>query len=325
VWIADSQADTLRTIARLDPRTGEVRNYRVPGRYGLAREGHGLVVDKNGHAWLNTGGGLLGVDPKADKVTYYQPPRGIGGVGGTLDADNDGMIWASSAEGAVRFDPATGKFTDYKSKVRGFVGMTYGIAVDSQGNGWWAQMAIDRLVVGNGRTGEITEVPLAPVAKWDNLLTDRDRKVFSQIGSFWNNAAPWAQGPRRLGAERNGNYVWVANYWGNNLARIDIRTHRVTYYDYPDQKAFPGIYEVTVDKNGIVWLCMMNSDTVVKFDPKAEKWTEYRVPSLGTEARFVAVDNTKDPVEVWMPAYRLNKIMRLQFRHNPRAQLQAKQ
>ena len=314
VWVADSQVDTLRTIARLDPETGEVKNYKVPGRNGLAAASHGLVIDQKGHAWLNADGALVGIDPEADTARYYKPPEGVGAVGGTLDVDHEGRIWASSRQGAVRFDPATETFSDYRSKYLEPIGRTYGVAVDSQGDGWWAQMAVDILGVGDGRTGEITELKLKRVDKWDHLMTEQDNEIFNSIGSDWNSATPYSQAPRRLGGDRDGNYIWVANYWGNNLGKIDSRSHEASYIEYPDQSAFPGIYDTTVDKNGMVWMNLMNADTVARFNPNTEEWTEFRLPILGAETRFIAVDNFRDKVEVWVPSYRANKIFRIQFR-----------
>ena len=315
VWVADSQVDYLRTISRLDPRTGEIRDYKLPSRNGLAGASHGLVIDQRGHAWLNGDGGFIEVDPQTDVTRYYKPPTGVGAVGGTLDVDNDGKIWASSREGAVRYDPATGVFTDYKSENVAYEGRTYGVAVDALGNGWWAQMAIDKLGTGDGRTGAVRIVDIERVDKWDHLFTDDDKEIFASIGSDWNSATPWSQAPRRLGGEKNGNYIWVANYWGNNIARIDIRTHEVKIFEYPNDSAFPGIYDTTIDKNGMVWMNMMNADTVARFNPGTEEWTEFRLPVLGTEPRFIAVDNYKDQVEVWVPASRTNKIFRIQFRN----------
>jgi streptogramin lyase len=315
VWVADSQVDKLRTIARLDPSTGEIKNYKVPGRNGLAAASHGLVIDQKGHAWLNADGALVGINPLTDTASYYKPPEGVGAVGGTLDVDHEGRIWASSRQGAVRFDPATETFSDFRSKMLDPIGRTYGVAVDSQGDGWWAQMAVDILGVGDGRTGDVTELKLKRVDKWDHLMTEQDNEIFNSIGSDWNSATPYSQAPRRLGGDRDGNYIWVANYWGNNLAKIDSRSHEVTYYEYPDQSAFPGIYDTTVDKNGMVWMNLMTADTVARFDPNTEQWTEFRLPILGAETRFIAVDNYKDQVEVWVPSYRANKIFRIQFRN----------
>src|SRR5947209_18924300 len=67
----------------------------------------------------------------------------------TMDVDGKGKIWASTPDGVVRFDPVTEKFTGFKSLTpyngpKGS-GMTYGAAGDRDGNGWWAQMAVDTI------------------------------------------------------------------------------------------------------------------------------------------------------------------------------------
>ena len=58
----------------------------------------------------------------------------------------------------------------------------------------------------------------------------------------------------------------------------------------------------------------MNTDRVAKFDPATEQFTEYLLPTRGTEARFISVDNNTNPPAVWVPCYRTNKLARLQLR-----------
>lgn len=313
VWIADAQANSVRTVSRLDPRTGEIKNFKLPGEGGLAKRSHGIVIGRNGVAWFNAGGGLGKIDTKTEKVEWFDPPRGMARAGGTLDLTPSGDVCVSTDEGALKFDPAANQFTEFKSKSRGTPGRTYGVATDADGNCWWAQMNYDKLGVGNFRTGEITEVGLQPVSGLDALVTERDRNLYKTIGPDWNSATPWTQAPRRLGGDKNGNTVWVALWWGNALAKIDIRTHKVAYYRYPGP-GFPGLYDTVIDKKGLVWMNMMNADAVARFDPKTEKWTEFPLPSRATENRFVAIDDRKDPVEVWIPYWRTHKIARIQFR-----------
>ena len=86
---------------------------------------------------------------------------------------------------------------------------------------------------GNLRTGETTEVVFEPLQKWEATVAPEDRAVYELTGGDWNSAPPWQQAPRRLGGDRTGN-VWVALWWGDRLAKIDIRTHKVTYYPYPN-------------------------------------------------------------------------------------------
>jgi streptogramin lyase len=175
-------------------------------------------------------------------------------------------------------------------------------------------MNYDKLGVGNYRTGEITEVALARRAEFDKLTTDKDREAFKKFGSDWNSAAFDAQAPRRLGADKKGSTVWVANWWGDNLAKIDSKTHKVTLYTPPNPNEFHGVYDTVIDKHGMVWMNLMNADRVARFDPKSEKWTEFHLPTRGTETRFIAVDNRTEPVEVWTPYWRTSKLARIQFR-----------
>ena len=319
VWIADSQINRVRTVARLDPQTGEVKNYKLEGRHGVAMRSHGIIIDEDGIAWFNANGGLGKINTRTEKIEYFKPPRGMAGVGGTLDLSPEGILWASSSEGALAFDPATNKFTDFKSIQRGRQGRTYGVAVDEEGNGWWAQMNYDRVGKGNLRTGETTEVVFEPFQHDKDAVSAADRAVYELTGGDWNSAPPWQQAPRRLGGDKAGN-VWVALWWGDRLAKIDIRTHQVAYYPYPNP-GFAGVYDTVADKNGMVWMNLMHADRIARFNPETEQWTEFQLPSLGTETRHISVDNRKDPVEVWTPYWRTSKLARLQFR--TKAQLQA--
>ena len=321
VWIADAQTNRVRTVARLDPRTGEIRNFKLEGRNGVAQRSHGIVIDQKGRAWFNSSGGLGMINTKTLEMERYQPPKGMAATAGTLDVASDGTVCVSTNTGALGFDPDTKQFKSFVSKNPSEQGRTYGVAVDSHGNCWWAQMNYNKLGIGNLKTGESTELSLEPVRGMDSLLTDRDRKVFAEFGSDWNSATLLQQAPRRLGGDKEGN-VWVANWWGNNVAKIDSRTHKVTYYNYPNAGHFPGIYDTTIDKNGMVWMNLMDTDRVARFNPGTEQWSEFQLPSLGTESRFIAVDNHKAPVEVWVPYWRTHKVARIQFRTPEQLQAQ---
>ena len=69
----------------------------------------------------------------------------------------------------------------------------------------------------------------------DGLLTAEDRRMYAHGVPIDNVSVPWAEGPRRLGADKNGDVVWMCNYWGNNLAKIDIHSMKVTMYKFPGQ------------------------------------------------------------------------------------------
>src|SRR5437868_7047486 len=78
---------------------------------------------------------------------------------------------------------------------------------------------------------------LAPREDMRRLVSAEDKRFYDTFGSASGPTAnigfPWAQAPRRLGGDPKGHVMWVANWWGQNLAEIDIRTRAVTYHDAP--------------------------------------------------------------------------------------------
>ena len=287
--------------------------------------------DGNGIIWLTLSGShdanakvdkgaLARLDPATGKLDIYTPPDGMTGLdNGAVEVDGKGKIWASTRTGAERFDPDTGKFTEFKSvtikpMAKGVMigaSATYGVAGDSQGNGYWAQMGIDIVGKGDIATGKSLEIKMPPRSEKMEIATAEERKLYEEVGSDWNSAIPWSQAPRRLSGDRTGNAVWVANSWGETLGKIDIRTNKVTLYPVPK---YSGIYASVVDNKHMVWLNMMNNDSVARFDPAKEKWTEYMLPTHGAETRHIAVNDRQYPPEVLVPYSRTNKVARLRFR-----------
>jgi streptogramin lyase len=163
-------------------------------------------------------------------------------------------------------------------------------------------------MVVNGKNGEVSEVALAPLPG----VGDKDREIGKAIGGTTNSAPLYFKGPRRLWADKTGDNVWVAEFWGGQIAKIDIHTRKVTEYKVPSRYSHP--YAIVVDKNHMVWICLKSSDRVAKFDPFTEKFTEYPIPSLGTDVRRLDVDNSTNPPTLWIPYTSINKIARMEFR-----------
>jgi streptogramin lyase len=314
VWIADNVENPVRTIARLNPNTGEVKNFALPGgEGGMAKTSHGIVIDAKGFAWFNADGGLGRINTKTEELEFFDVPKGMAQVGGSFDLDvKNGHVWMSTNKGALRFDPKTSTFQEFLSVTQRPGSQTYGVATDSEGNGWWGQMAIDIVGRSDIKTGTSSEVRLPPVQERLAEVTEEDRTFYETAESAWNSTYPWSQGPRRLGADRSGNSIWVAASWGDSLVQIDIKTNQVTHHQAP--LAHSHVYDAVVDKNGMVWTNLMATDRVARFNPKTKTWVEFQIPTHGAETRYVAVDNTKDPVEVWLPAGKASRMVRFQFR-----------
>src|SRR5882757_5252176 len=328
IWFTSNIPNKRTTIGKIDPKSGEVKLFKVPAVNGLAAQTHGMTRDEKGIIWfnLNNGRGGLGrLDPKAERIDVYLPPQGMSQTGGatTVDHDGKGKIWSSAPDGALRFDPETERFTEFKSvtyKTANGTGVTYGAAGDRDGNGWWAEMTLDTIGKGEGATGKAGEVKLAPVKEEMDRATPEARKFYETYNQpDFNNPFPWAQGPRRMGTDKSADVLWVGNSWGANLARIDTRTHETTYVPLPGGQQ---PYHVAVDQNHNAWTNLWGADRVVRFDPTTSTWTAFDLPTRGAEPRYVSLlERDGAPMQVVLPYFRARKVAVMTLRSE--ADLQA--
>jgi streptogramin lyase len=318
VYFTDPQSPE-RTVGRLDPKTGKVTSFVYRDKNGNAAWTHGLLVDQNGDIWLTAAemegkiGTILKFDPKAEKFQYYPKPTSMTpGIGGMVALDSKGNLWATQPNGAFRLNPKTGEYTEFKSVTPG--GTPYGITIDSEDDAWFAQNEADRLGIVDGKTGHVSEVvmPLSDAAEIDRELTDRDRAIVKE-GRDINGFPPAFQdGGKRPGADPNGDTVWLGEIFKGVLAKIDIHTKKVTEYKMPEGLySYP--YTTKVDKHHMVWIAIEGEERIAKFNPFTEQFTEYPLPVLGSEFRYIDLDSTTDPPTIWLAGFALNKIVRVQI------------
>ena len=306
--------NTQVTIGKVDAKTGAVTYFKVDGRDGNAATAHGLTRDAQGHFWFDINPGRRGLgrlDPKTGKITVYQTPADMTPVGGavTMDVDGQGKIWASAPEGAVRFDPVTETFTAYRSVTskspKGTVA-TYGAAGDRDGNGWWAQMAIDTIGMANVKTGEVSEITLAPIAAEMHRFAE-DRAFYESFGDAgFSVPVPWSLGPRRMGTDKNADVLWVGNSWGASLTRINTKTRETTIIPLPS----PALqaYHLTVDSRHNAWGNLWTADQLFKYDPAANRFTLFDLPVHGTEIRHISHLERDGRLHVVVPIYRSSQM-----------------
>jgi streptogramin lyase len=318
LWYASVSPNKNLSVGRVDAKTGEVKPFKVNAPSGLAALSHGLIRDADGIIWFNvhvSKGALAKIDPKTEKMSVYLPPSGMSQIEGpvTLDYDGAGGIWAGTIDGTLRFDPKEEKFTEFKSvtptTAKGGQGATYGIAGDQDGNVWWTQMAFDTIGKGDLKTGKSIEIKLPPIKNEMDRATPADMKFYDSyaprdIGTPY----PWSQGPRRIGIDRPANVLWIANSWGGNLTRIDTKTNDVTFVQFPNPSAHQP-YATIADKKHNVWAPMWTTDQIAKYDPTAQKWTMFDLPTRGTEVRIASLrDLPNDKLEVTVAYPRSSKV-----------------
>ena len=311
-WFTESPGGG-RTIGKVDAATGEVTGFNVIDRDGeTPLRAHGIGKDPDGHLWFDGYGPIGQIDPATETFSLHYPPARMGsGAFLTTDADKDGKVWTGTRYGSIQYDPDTEKFK-YFQNVTPADGTTYGMTVDADGNGWWTTFWADIVTKADVETGERVEFKMRNPVDRELIIEPEEAEFYEDIGALtWGfaNTVPGVQGPRRLGADRNGTAVYVPLYYGMALAKIDINTHEMTRYPLPIA-AHP--YFVVVDKNSMVWTNLMSDDRIARFDPVTEEYTLFKLPTNGCESRNIAVDDRHG--DVWVPCIRASKIARLQFR-----------
>jgi virginiamycin B lyase len=258
-------------IGRLDPRTGAVKEYRVPQvDPGVLPGTHWIWVDKDDIVWgsENWQHSIWRFDPKTEEFTRirWNVPEPLNSpMGGNYAIDPEGFIWRARQKAVAKIGALTGE-TVLRYPLKKFPG-TYGSAVSRDGRyfggGAWPR---DGVVVADTKTGEV-----------------------------WEPDCSANCGPAR------GEFDGQGNYWsggrGGMLIKFDIAKKRL--FEYPLPTPYASMYSAQADKNGEIWAGEMHSGRYLRFNPKTEQFTEYVLPEPYGIDRETWIDNSTDPVTVW--------------------------
>jgi streptogramin lyase len=290
VYIVDMTNDAVET---LDPTTGERALYPLPGGKDYKsldppiKGPHSIEVAANGDMWITLAlsGEMAKFDPKTKEFTYVSghPTAKRGGYPHTLRIDQRGIVWYTDAGlGVFSLDPATMKVKGYQlpsaNQVRGegrrgeSRGVTpYGISIAPDGKVWYTKL--------NGQR----------VGRVDPTKPDGDPLQVVE----WQ---PPVHGPRRLEVAADG-LVWVPGWASGDIASFREETEEWKVYPLPKgPNSLP--YALSVHpKTGEIWICGTGTDSMVRFDPKTEKFVEYRLPTRVTYTREVEFD---DQGHIWV-------------------------
>jgi virginiamycin B lyase len=262
IWWTGQLASKL---GRLDPRSGEFKEYPVR----IQTAPHGLVEDKDGNIWF-TGNhlGLIGkLDPRTGNVTEYRMPDPAAKDPHTLIFDRDGILWFTVQQGNFvgRLDPKNGEIKLVKSPTPN--SRPYGMALNSKNVVFFVEFGANKVASIDATTMAITEY----------LLPD-----------------PAAR-PRRI-AITPDDMVWYTDFARGFLGRLDPATGTVTEWQSPSgPKSFP--YGIVAAK-GAVWYneSFAKPNTIVRFDPRTEKFQSWPIPGGGDIVRNMSVTRDGNPV-----------------------------
>lgn len=291
-------------LSKLNPATGELHTWRLPDPTRPFI--HEILPTPDGSVWLTIErqNALARFDTRTETFEVFKQPYGgpppvemepnapwpnlrytAGGQTGeprrhTAVIDHQGNIW-SSGRPLSKFDVETKKFTFFPE-----VPDTYGIAVDKDGNVWFAEFnSRDHRSIG------MVDVKTNKVTKWTPPNSDTR--------------------PRRLKIDSQG-MIWFGDYFGGNLTRFDPKTHAFKEFKLPGPMPTP--YGISVDHNDHLWYASMYTDVIGMLDPKTGKVIEYPSPygERGTRDMFEDAQG-----RIWYGAQPYGKVGYVRLRTDP--------
>ena len=194
------------------------------------------------------------------------------------------------------------------------MGLTYGAAGDRDGNGWWAEMIIDTIDKGDAATGKSSELKLPRVLLDKETIREADRSLLRVVrGAGLQRAGAVEPGSAAHGHRQGRRRSLGRQFLGRQPRQDQHRTMETSFVPLPG----PGVmqpYHIAVDKQHNAWLKIWSSDVVMRYDPNANQWATFDLPTRGTEARYVSLLEKDGKMEVVVPYSRTSKVAVMTFR-----------
>ena len=258
IWYTGQFANVL---GRLDPRTGNIKEYPLTPKAGP----HGLTADQDGNIWYtaNFGGRIGKLDPNTGELTEYYMTNPAARDPHTPIFDQKGTLWFTVQGGNMvgRLIPKTGELKLVASPTP--KSRPYGMVVNSKGIPIFVEFGSNKIASIDPGTMQIREY----------VLPNAESR------------------PRRV-AITSDDVLWYSDYSRGYLGRFDPATGKTTEWPSPGgPKSQP--YGMAVVKD-VIWYSEagVGPNTLVRFDPKTEKFQTWTIPSGGGVVRNI--DVTRD-------------------------------
>jgi virginiamycin B lyase len=244
-------------LGRLDPKTGAMKEFKLK----TANSGpHGLTEDRNGNIWFtaNQAGYVGKLDPKTGAITEYKLPDPSARDPHTPLFDHSGQLWFTVQQGQFvgRLNPQTSDIKLVKMPGRY---NPYGVVMTAKGVPVVCMFATNKIGSFDPVTMEMKEYTLPEGAR-----------------------------PRRI-AISSDDTIWYADYGRGYLGRLNLATGAVKEWPSPSgpQSQPYGIISI----KDVVWYSetAIRPNTLVRFDPKTEKFQSWPIPGGGGVVRNVSM------------------------------------
>ncbi len=299
-------------LHRLDPASGERKTWDIPpgdlpigGVFAKRNDSpasssrvgpHSLQTGPGGEIWITlaTGNQLARFDPKTEAFEIIELDSGF--YPHTLRIDDRGRVWytISASNHLGVYDPASGEHRQIRLPARDF---KQAMILRAMPFLMWLNRNFD--LQGMVAKGDPVIVPIpygidiAPDGSvWFSQLNEhRIGRLDPDTGEIEVIDTPFPA-PRRLRFDSKGK-LWIPSFSGGRIARFDPQTRRFEEWELPTEpRGSETPYALHVDRTtDTVWICGTASDTLLSFEPEAESWRIYPLPTRVTFTREIDFDS----------------------------------
>ena len=293
VWISDFGGNSL---TRLDPRTGEIKEFPYPALRpeGYATGNLDVELDEDGNIWLGLMNqtGIAKFDPRTETFELYPLPedrideRTQQAMVAPTHSKVDGKVWFNDAEHPMvgRYDLNSGIFEPWIRPFRDLPETprhgAYGIYTDSQNNAYLLDFPSEYIWKVDARTGAATA---------------------------YKTPSPNSR-PRR-GRMDSQDRLFFAEYGAAKVAMFDTKTG--TFKEWPVPGAYSMPYDAQADETGWIWTNNTMDDLVTRINSETGETIQYLMP-IETNGRRVSVDESGPRPVLWMGSNHQAAVMKIE-------------
>ncbi|OGW48794.1 MAG: hypothetical protein A2Z50_07475 [Nitrospirae bacterium RBG_19FT_COMBO_42_15] len=262
-----------------------------------------------------------------------------------IAVDKNGIVWFTEQgnDALGRFDPKTAKFSEHpipsakgvgarrwefsetekKAFTGGFsvssVGSLAGIAIDSKGNIWFAEMLGNKIGRFSPEKEEFSEhdIPTPNSGPYGIAIDSKDNVWFTErnankIGRFNSSASSFKEysiptsnsKPAGIAVDQKDN-VWFTLSDTNKIGMLESQTGKISEYNILTPSANP--YDIAVDSKGNVWFTELSASAnkLGMYSPQMKRFDEAVVPTSSSVPIGLVIDKYD---RVWFTENKGNKI-----------------
>jgi virginiamycin B lyase len=250
LWFTEQAANK---IGHLNPKTGEFKEYALPGEKKAGPQG--IAADQRGNIWFtaNTAAYIGKLDPSSGKVTVFNMPDPQAGDPHSLAFDSSGILWftVKNANMVGKLDPASGQITLKEAPSKR--ALPFGIQVLKRGIPVFCESGTNKLGAIDPTTLRIQELFLPPTVR-----------------------------ARRLVVGPDDNVIFFTDYRDGNIGKMETSIGATVLF------ASPGGPEsdpegLTIAPDGMVWYAEsgLEPNNVVRFNPTTSSFAKVPIPAGG--------------------------------------------